>query len=74
VISLDLISIHEVLSFRCDWRRHVTVDHITIRLLWSTREGIDWHWLLHHWLTWWCWWAGLSDQGLLLLEEVVEGG
>ncbi len=74
MISFDLISIHEVLSFRCDWRCHVTIDHVAVRLLWRARESIDWDWLLRRWFAWRCRRGCLSVHDLLLLEEVIEGG
>jgi len=74
MVSLILIAIHEILSLGRDWWCHVTIDHATIwLLLWCTWvhvlvvDGF-----LHHRLAGWCWWAGSSVDGFLLLNGMLK--
>ena len=73
MVSFVLISIHEIFPIWCDWRCHVTIDHVAIRFLWCAREQVlILNMLLHNWLAWRCRRAGSSVNGLLVTEKVIQ--
>ena len=76
MVDLVLLAVHEVLALWCDGWCHVTIDHVSVWLLWCTWVkllGLGVNWLLGD-LTRRCWWAGTAVHGFLVTEEVVESG
>ena len=75
MVAFDLVTIDEVLALGCYRRRHVTIDHVAIRLLRGAREhiGSGLHLPTRDSVVWRGRRDGTTASSLLLLQEVLEG-